>query len=58
MSNVLKFWSYNVSGILANRNKAQTYKNMYTNVYYSIAFIGKQIRKLETTSLSINRTIE
>lgn len=41
MNNILKFWPCNVSGILANGNKAPEYKDMFTDIYYNIAFIDK-----------------
>lgn len=45
MNNVLKLWPCSVSGILANRNEALVWKDLYTNIYCSIACIGKQTRK-------------
>lgn len=44
MNNVPKLRPCKVSRILANRIKAPVYKDMYTNIYYSIAFIGKQTK--------------
>lgn len=44
MSSVPKLRPCKVSGNLANGIKAPVYKDMCTNIYYSIAFIGKQTK--------------